>query len=304
MTVGNAEESQMNHYRIAAATAGLALAILAGCRPPEAMPSLDRDLGDAGKPLMPTGMTWANPDVATGTAQWQEMRQPSFGEAGKAAKADDNGNQPAGNQPADDQPAGNEPDVAKALRSLIDDYNATLDDATYDDLPGFFVSSQVDAVKNLIRVLPQVVTKLTALNAALPKPDAELATAIDALNPAKLLHVELGSVKSESDTAATAPLKNVPDVAPLKFAMEDGEWYIEHPIVAAVSPGLGQLEQGLTSLDETITGLKDGTLDEATVKDRVAAARAMIAAFWQPALKEKPQDDAGGAAKADKTVGT
>jgi len=299
MTVGNVEESQMNHYRIAAATVGLALAILAGCRPPEAMPSQDRDLGDAGRPLLPTGMTWANPDVATGTAQWQELREPSFGEAGQAAKADDNGN-----QPASDQPAGTEPEEAKALRSLITDYNATLDDAAYDDLPGFFVSSQVDAVKNLIRVLPQVVTKLTALNAALPKADAELATAIDALNPAKLLHVELGPVKSESDTAASAPLKNVPDVAPLKFAMEDGEWYIEHPIVAAVSPALGQLEQGLTSLDETITGLKDGTLDEATVKDRVAAARAMIAAFWQPAVQEKPQDEAGGAAKADKSVGT
>lgn len=294
MTVGRAEESQMNHYRIAAATVGLALAILAGCRPPEPMPSQYRDLGDGGKPLLPTGMTWANPDVATGTAQWQELREPSFGEADKEAKAGDTG----------DQPAGEEPEVATALRSLTTDYNATLDDAAYDDLPGFFVSSQVDSVKNLIRVLPQVVTKLTALNAALPSPDAGLTTAIDVLSPAKLLHVELGPVKSESDTAATAPLKNVPDVAPLRFTVEDGEWYIEHPVVAAISPALGQLEQRLTTLDETIAGLKDGTLDEAAVKDRVAAARAMIAAFWQPAVNEKPRDEAGGPEKVDKSVGT
>jgi len=241
-------------------------------------------------------MTLVNPEVNAGTAQWQDLRDPSFGEP-----------EPVGTTEIAGRPGADEPPVAGELRTIVADYNTVLADEAFADLTPFFVTSQIDAVEGLVRVLPQAVAKLAALNAALSEPNAALTTAVEMLKPANLLRVDLGPISLDSETTASAELTNVGGVEPLRFVIEDGEWYLEHPVVKTVGPALGQLEMGLSTLDETIAGLEAGTLSEVDVAEKIDATRAMIAAFWQLAVEPAPEPEGGddaGAETDDETVGT
>jgi hypothetical protein len=240
----------------------IAATVLAvGCREKQAEPSQNRDLGDADRALLPTKMTFANPDVKKGSAQWLELREPSFGAVGEEPEPTEEGGEP-------------EPEYADELREIIADYTAFLADGEFEELPGFFASSQVDALEGLTTSIPALATKLGELNAALPEPDAALGAAIESIALARLLRVQIGSIRAESDTKASAELANAPG-SRLVFVLEEEEWYIEHPAVAAASSALQQPD--VATLDETIAGISSGAISGDAALERVEAAKAIVA---------------------------
>ncbi len=252
-------------WRHAAAMVIMPAVLTVGCRDKEAQPSLNRDLGDENRTLLPTGMTLANPEVNKGSAQWLDLREPSFGEVGAEAAVTD------GAASADNTP---EPPYAQELREIVGDYNALLADAELADLPGFFSAAQADAVERLTSSLPPLATKLGELNAALPEADAALQAAVEAMALTKLMHVEIGSVKAESDTTASAELITAPG-GRIKFVLEDGEWYFEHTVIATATGALGQLD--VTALDEVIADIKSGDLSGDALTERIETIKAAVA---------------------------
>jgi len=279
-------------WRTASATALVAVVLAVGCREEPAEPSLNRDLGDETRTLMPTRMTLANPDVNKGSASWLDLRVPSF--ARHDAAPEGAGEASGGGADA------SEPEYAEDLRNLIADYNALLADGDYSELPGFFASSQADEVERLTGALPEVTMKLQELNEALPEPDPALQAAVDAMAVGKLLKVEAGTIRAESDGVASADIVNLPG-ARIRFVLEDGEWYIEHPIVAAAGDALSQLN--VAALDEAIAGVKSGELTGDALTARIDAFKAAATALTTAGSKA-PAEEAAPESGSDDSVGT
>lgn len=280
--------------RHAAAMAIMSAVLTVGCREKEAEPSLNRDLGDENRTLLPTAMTLANPEVNKGSASWLDLREPSFGEVGAEAAAPDD----AGSTP--------EPPYAQELREIVGDYNALLADAELAELPSFYSSAQADAVERLTTSLPSLATKLGELNAALPEADAALQAAVEAMTLTKLMRVEIGSVKAESDTTATAELTNASG-GQIKFVLEDGEWYFEHPLIAAATGALEQLD--VTALDEAIAGITSGDLSGDALTERIETIKAAAAALTTVPTgateeADTQPEEAAPEADSDGSVGT
>jgi len=252
-------------WRRAAAIVILSAVLTVGCRDKAAEPSLNRDLGDENRALLPTEMTLANPEVNKGSAAWLDLREPSFARVGEEAAT-----------PPTDAGGTPEPPYAEELRTIIRDYNALLADAEFAELPGFFSSAQADAVERLTTSLPPVAAKLGELNAALPESDRALQAVVEAMALTKLMHIEIGPIKAESDTTATARLANAPS-ARIKFVLEEGEWYLENPVVAGATGVMGQLD--VAALDEVIAGIKSGDLSGDALTEKIETFKAAAAAL-------------------------
>lgn len=260
--------------------------VIVGCDQEQTGDLSNRDLGTDDRVLVPTGMTLSDPGVSKGSAQWQKLRAPEFGVGAEAAA-------PA-EAPSRTAEAA-EPEEVAALRELIADFNAAAAGEDYADLAGFVVEAQVEPVEKLVQVVPALAAKVLELNAALPAPNEAMGKAVESIALSKLFHLDVGAIKMATDTSGTGEVTGGSGGV-VRFVIEGEDWYLEHPLVASAAGSIGELERGVTLLDQAIAGLKSGALAGPEAEVMVGAVLDMLVVL----TPEKPL----APADAGETVGT
>lgn len=238
----------------------------AACREIEPPRSYDRDLGTDSAPLPPTGLTWLEPKVKDGRAQWHPFRDPTKEEPGATAEAG---------------PVTGADGIQTQLRVMLVEYNKFLSEERYDELSDFFVESQADAAEQLMQTFPALLGKLRELNETLPQPDVRFTRVLDAMSAQTALRLEVEAIEVVSRSEATGRLKPVPgpfaaspgDVGrQVRFVQgEDDFWYFDLPALAAIAPSLKALQQQADMLDQLIAGIKSGQVPGDIVAEQLGS---------------------------------
>ena len=285
-------------FRYSFVTCAALLCALSGtaCREIEPPRSYDRDLGTDGAPLPPTGLTWLEPNVKDGRAQWHPFRDPTKEQPDATAEAG-----------ADAGTDG----IQTQLREMLVEYNKLLSEERYDELSDFFVESQVDAADKLMQTFPALLVKFRELNEALPQPDIQFTKVLEAMTPQTAFRLEVEAIKVVSRSEATGRLKPMPGPfaaspgdagAQVRFVQgEDEYWYFDLPALAAITPRLTAFQQQADMLDQLIAGIKSGQVPGDLVAEQLGSQLEVLKQWDQGGEAEAPTQANGQDAGADES---
>lgn len=271
----------------------------AACREIEPPRSYDRDLGTDGVPLPPTGLTWLEPKVKDGRAQWHPFRDPTKEQpdatAGAGAVAGSDG-------------------IQTQLREMLVEYNKFLSEERYDELSDFFVESQADAAEQLMQTFPALLGKFRKLNETLPQPDIRFTRVLDAMSPQTAFRLEVETIEVLSRSEATGRLKPVPgpfaaspgdDGRQVRFVQgEDDFWYLDLPALAAIAPRLQEFQQQADMLDQLIAGIKSGQVPGDIVAEQLGSQLEVLEQWERGGAAGAPTQANGEDAGADESKRT
>ena len=271
----------------------------AACREIEPPRSYDRDLGTDGAPLPPTSLTWLEPKVKDGRAQWHPFREPTKGQPDATAGAG--------------TVAGND-EIQTQLREMLVEYNKILSEERYDELPDFFVESQADAAEKLMQTFPALLGKFRELNETLPEPDLQFTKLLDAMSPQTAFRLEVEAIEVVSRSEATGRLKPMPGpfaASPgdagrqVRFVQgEDDYWYFDLPALAAITPRLQAFQQQADMLDQLIAGIKSGQVPGDIVAEQLGSQLKVLKQWEQGGEADGPTQANGRDSGADESKRT
>lgn len=269
------------------ASLALLIACVPGCKENEPTPSHYADLGEEGRPLVPTSSPVHNAKIGNGSADWHPFRTPEIRDENDAAPA----------PTAREGGAAANGETTAAIREAVADYNDTLANGSTEDLLGFLTDEQGGIAEALLPTLASLNTKLGELATAIPAQAAAIETVRSQLGAASLLKIDIASIKSAGLESATVTLPRSPLPAflpgltedakaatDIKFSLGDDEyWYIESPILTA----LGGIEPTLKRVITEINGLGSGA-DGAALDATATLAPMLKAAATAPEPAETP----------------
>lgn len=272
-------------YSFVICTALLCALSGAACREIDPPRSYDRDLGTDGDPLPPTGLTWLEPNVKDGRAQWHPFRDPTKQQPDATA------------EPGAGAGAGTD-GIQTQLREMLVEYNKFLSEERYDELSDFFVESQADAADKLMQTFPALLGKFRELNEALPQPDIQFTKVLEAMTPQTAFRLEVEAIKVVSRSEATGRLKPMPGPfaaspgdagAQVRFVQgEDEYWYLDLPALAAITPRLTEFQQQADMLDQLIAGIKSGQVPGDLVAEQLGSQLEVLKQWEQGGATEAP----------------
>jgi hypothetical protein len=151
------------------------------------------------------------------------------------------------------------------VRSLIEEYNGLVDDESYDELAGYYVEAQREAVGSLVTLTKDALAKVNALGdalkGALPDEEDRVAGLLDTLTASSSLKLAVSSLAVAGEEEVTGALPSLPGMpATIRFRLmeADGEtnWYIDSPVVAMASAMKPMIEAQLASWDQVIQAVQ------------------------------------------------
>ncbi|UCE62351.1 MAG: hypothetical protein JSU63_11680 [Phycisphaerales bacterium] len=252
----------------------ISVLLLAGCRDSEPTKPFYRDLStDDSSYLLPGPSPWhAVSDIqkAKGKADWRPFREPSEPSEVTAKEAED---------------ATADGETKAEIRELLTGYNEVAAEEAVDELLGYYVGDQQEALTPFLEAHGTLTDKLTALGATIAEklPDqkdrADAALAKLGGRPGQALAVVSLEVVSETEVSGVLSPGSVSPTCRFIWDDEDEDWYIEMTDLATyeqVKPGVDAL---LASLDEWLAGLASGEL---SAEDAIAGVEGATAPFAQP----------------------
>lgn len=260
---------------------------LTGCRD-QAPPRSFDDLGDESRSLLPTDAPWKSAGVRSGQAEWVPFRAPG------SAPLDDASSTTAAPDSAD------QPDTARIeeeIRALIVDYNAVAVEGNLDELIKYHVSSQQDAIRPLLTAGVTMLEKLarlkSLLNEKLPGQSDRVEAVFDALGVSSpALQVESLTVVSVSEVTARLPGTQFGGAC--RFVVEDDEWYIDIPGLAAMAQVQPMVELALQQFDVFLERLETGAAGaEQILAGLEVAAKSLVPSPSPSATEEGATPDDG-----------
>ena len=217
--------------------------LLPGCKPQEPVYATDRDLGDEGQPLMPTGMYFVYDDELTqgrvGEPDLSHLTEPE-----EEPDDDDSGTQP-------------HPDI----QALIERHNEFLPAGQYDKATELYKEEFRPLAAADFEALAKTMQIVEALGT-----DSPMAAMLKPMMQASL-KANLVSTEPEADGTIVGTIQSaIPDAPPKRFVFErvDDEWLFvgeEGTTVDNVDQLLALLDEAGSQLDTILKGVENGSID-------------------------------------------
>jgi len=266
--------------------------LLPGCKPQEPVYATDKNLGDEGQPLMPTGMYFVYGEELTkgrvGEPDLSHLTAPEeLGESGLPESA------------------------VQAIRDTLTEAIGVVADGEWDDLPDYFIEEQAEEIEKFIPIIKPLMAKFEELQGVV---DAEAAAAAANGMPTDpkaimaMLKPLVGAAEITASDRTHAVLKltlPMPGASvDLPFVSTDEEWYIaipnfpEPPVLEAIRSGIQQgLPALLAKIDEMVAQGKEQPLSPMQVQMGLMPAlmpiqQSVMQAVMQAAAAQKPEVDA------------
>jgi len=254
-----------------------------GCKERQPVPTHYADLGEDGRPLVPTSAPVHNARIEKGSADWQPFRQPEIPDENAPAS-------PTRAGATSDDAGSNSESEKKAIRETIADYNEALATGTTEDLLEFFTDDQSKIAETVLPTLDALNLKLGELATAVPDQSKVIETLRAELAAVRLLKIEIASIETRGHNAATVTLKQPPlpsflpnlseeakTASTVSFSLgEDEYWYLQSPILAALTKVQPVLEQMVTEADGVVASKNNADASKA-----LAATKTLFPALDQ-----------------------
>ncbi len=220
-----------------------------------------RDVGTEGTVLLPVPPPkYVITDPDAGTADWHPFRDPS-------------------EEPVEGEESGGEAsteEVEVEIRELITDYNAIAADKDIEELLGYHLEEQQEALEPVLEAGFALLEKLhelaSALEAKLPDRADRIAELLARLGDpgGDVLSVE--SLTVDDDTTVTAKLSGRVVGSSCRFVLIEDEWFIEMPDTVDYAMMKTVLEAARAGCDGWLAGLSSG---EASAEEVLAQIETM-----------------------------
>lgn len=232
---------------------GLVAAGNIGCRDSDPPRPHYRDVGTGGTVLLPVPPPkYVITDPNAGTADWHPFRDPS--EEPPEPEAVDEDEESGGEASTEE--------IEAEIRELIADYNAIAADKDIEELLGYHLEEQQEALKPVLEAGFALLEKLpelaSALEAKLPDRADRIAEVLAQLGDpgGDVLSVE--SLTVDDDTTVTAKLSGGVVGSSCRFVLIEDEWFVEMPDAVDYAVMKTVLEAARAGCDGWLAGLSSG----------------------------------------------